>query len=358
MILLTHTCDGGGYSAHMIWHHILREQIEKHLGKDPEIAPPWESLLSEVSETYARFEKSNGSNQKEDDKFLEEIQSVARLGTYILDFAAGIWKSSAILDEVFGIDGGFVRSVEGWASLVHPDDRKMMLDYFANDVVGGSHHFDKEYRIIRKNSGEERWVHGLGRVDLDAEGRPLKMIGTIQDITDRKMAEIEIKKEQDRTRQYIDIVGAIIVVIDSRGIVSLVNRKGSEILGYSEQDIVGKNWFDTFIPKSQQEDLKNAFTKLVSGDISLEHYENRIVTAAGEERLIAWHNVLLKDEKGAVQATLSSGEDITEKNKQEEGLQKKTEELQRLNNLMIGREVKMIELKKEIESLKSKPEQG
>jgi two-component system, cell cycle sensor histidine kinase and response regulator CckA len=138
---------------------------------------------------------------REREQLLRESQTVARLGSYAVDVATGMWTSSAVMDECFGIDETYHRSVEGWAALIHPGDRAMMADYFRDEVVGRGRAFDKEYRIIRNDSKTERWVHGLGKLDFDAEGRPVRMHGTIQDITDRKRADEERAKLEAQLAQ-------------------------------------------------------------------------------------------------------------------------------------------------------------
>ena len=128
---------------------------------------------------------------KESELMLRESQQIARLGSYVTDLSAGFFASSQVLDEIFGIDEHYVRSVEGWTALIHPDWQQTMKDYLVHEVLGKGQSFDKEYKIIRQNTGEERWVHGLGRLEFDAFGAPKRMIGTIRDITDHKRAEEE-----------------------------------------------------------------------------------------------------------------------------------------------------------------------
>ena len=80
---------------------------------------------------------------------LDEVESVARIGSYAIDIASGRWTSSKGCDAIFGIDAGFERSVESWASLIHPGDRDAMVTYFAEDVVSRGQPFDRQYRIVR-----------------------------------------------------------------------------------------------------------------------------------------------------------------------------------------------------------------
>ena len=133
------------------------------------------------------------------------------------------------------------------------------------------------------------------------------------DIIQRQKAEALLRKERDKAQNYLDIAGVMIVVLQADQTVALINKKGAEILGYTVEDIIGKNWFETFVPARHQDQLQSHFLKLMEDEIeSVEHYENPVVTKAGIERLISWHNTVLKDEAGNITATLSSGEDISE----------------------------------------------
>jgi PAS domain S-box-containing protein len=140
---------------------------------------------------------------RESENLLRESQIIAGLGNYVLDIPSGKWSSSGVLDRLFGIDEAYERSIEGWSALIHPDDRTGMTEYFQNEVLGRRSVFDREYRIIRHNSGDERWVHGLGKLEFGAHGHPVKMHGTIRDITERKMSEEEIQKLNAELEQRI-----------------------------------------------------------------------------------------------------------------------------------------------------------
>jgi len=142
----------------------------------------------------------NERNERE--RILSEAQNIAKLGTYEMDILTGKWKSSSILDNIFEIDSDFEKTFENWSKIVHPEWRKDMVDYFINEVIGNKISFDKEYKIIRLIDKEERWVHGLGKLKFDKNNLPIKIVGTIRDITDRKMAELErIKITADLVRQ-------------------------------------------------------------------------------------------------------------------------------------------------------------
>ncbi|MCL5036527.1 MAG: PAS domain S-box protein [Chloroflexi bacterium] len=128
----------------------------------------------------------------------------------------------------------------------------------------------------------------------------------------RRRAEEALLDEKNRVREYLDIAGVIIVAIDASGVVSLINKKGCEVLGAAEAEVLGKNWFDNFIPERLRGDVKETFHKLLTGKIEpAEYFENPVLAKSGEEKVIFWHNAVLKDDEGNITGTLSSGEDVT-----------------------------------------------
>jgi PAS domain S-box-containing protein len=134
---------------------------------------------------------------RESEYFFKESQRLALIGSYKTDFKAGLWESSEALDQVFGIDQNYSRSIQGWLAIVHPQDLEMMERYLREDVLTEHKQFNKDYRIIRKSDGESRWVHGTGEVGFDTDGNVISLLGTIQDITERKLAEEGIKEKAD-----------------------------------------------------------------------------------------------------------------------------------------------------------------
>jgi len=121
--------------------------------------------------------------------------------------------------------------------------------------------------------------------------------------------------EAGRTRaeKYLELAGVMFLALDRKGNITLINRRGCDILGYPRDEIIGSNWFSRFITPSQRDTVKDVFMKLMEGEVvPVEYFENTVLNRDGEERVIAWHNTLLKNEKGEITGTLSSGEDITE----------------------------------------------
>ena len=167
--------------------------------------------------------------------WVRESQKAGQIGSYATDFTTGFWQSSEALDDIFGIDKNFVRSVEGWNRLVHPDQQDEMARYL-EQIIAQKIPFDKEYRIIRFNDKEERWVYGRGELSLAENGSPLKMFGTIQDITERKKSEELIALHS----QALESAANAIVITDREGKIISVNPAFTQFTGYSASEVIGK----------------------------------------------------------------------------------------------------------------------
>ncbi len=156
---------------------------------------------------------------------------------------------------------------------------------------------------------------------LSSNNETIGVVENFRDLTKHKGLWGRLREERNKAHQYLDIAGVIIVAINEEGIVSLINKKGCEVLGYTEEEIMGQNWFDLCVPESDRKERKDIFQKVMAGELDeAEDYENLIITKSGEERIIAWHNTTIRDEKGHIIGTLSSGEDITVRKQTEEEL--------------------------------------
>ena len=97
-----------------------------------------------------------------------------------------------------------------------------------------------------------------------------------------------------------------------------MNRYAYSLLGWTADELVGRDWIETCLPARTRDDLRTKFQTLLGGDLSV--VENHILTRSGEERLIEWRNRLLRDDHGRVIGTFSSGADITERHRAVEAL--------------------------------------
>ncbi len=134
--------------------------------------------------------------------------------------------------------------------------------------------------------------------------------------------------EQDRAQRYFDLAGTMIVALDVDGCVTKINRKGCEVLGYPVEEILGKSWFEHFLPDSVGPEVFQVFTEMMADRLEgMEYVENQVVDCAGRRHLIAWHNRLIRDDAGRIVGSLASGEDITYQRASERALRRSEQKL-------------------------------
>jgi PAS domain S-box-containing protein len=256
---------------------------------------------------------------RENRRLLNDAERLAGLGAWSWDIQRDVWE----LSENWRALHGFSRSAmttDELMSAAHPDDAEAIRREFEK-VKSGQGNYQIQHRIIRQDNGEVRVIQAFGEPRRGADGRIKRIVGAALDVTHRMSVEKALRSERDRAQKYLDVAGVIFVAINADEEVTLINRKGGEVLGYSQEEIVGKKWFDTFLPERGREQVKADFRRLMAGEITaVQHYENPVINRQGEERMIAWHNTVLRDDKGGIVGTLSSGEDVTERRQAEEAL--------------------------------------
>lgn len=205
--------------------------------------------------------------------------------------------------------------------LTYPDDLHTDLELMAQVLAGTLPRYSLEKRYRRKD-GSLIWANLTVSLIRDEEGAPEFFISVVEDISRAKAAEAEVRAQRDRAQTYLDLAGVMMVAVAADQTVSLINKKGCEMLGGSEAEILGRNWFESFIPERDRPEVMGVWADLLAGRVELVRYhENPIQTLSGEERLIAWNNVVFEGPDGQVSGTLSSGEDITERRRAEAELQ-------------------------------------
>ncbi|MCK4510149.1 PAS domain S-box protein, partial [bacterium] len=217
-------------------------------------------------------------------------------------------------DEVEGTD---------YASTFVPEPNRPRLAEIFEQLVRNRRPTLNENKLLTK-SGEELLVEWHGRPVIGDDGEFECFFGVGINITEHRRAQEELQSRRDEAQRYLDLTGVIFLGLDLDGRVTLINRKGCEILGGAEDDITGQNWFDTFVPQKSRQQVREVFEGLISDEDAgaLDDHESEILTLAGEKRVFEWHSALERDAEGRVVGTMSSGVDVTER--------KRAEDVQRL----------------------------
>jgi PAS domain S-box-containing protein len=195
--------------------------------------------------------------------------------------------------------------------LTAAEDMERTQSLFDEVRRGGTTAFNYEKRFLRKD-GETVWGAVTTAWQLDARGTPLHAVGLIQDITGRKQAEQILRESQRRFNEMLANIRLCAVILDRDASIVFANDFLLELSGWQRPEILGRNWFECFIPETVASRVREIFTTTMEDGSYPATYENEILTRQGELRLIRWNNTLLRSAEGEIIGAASIGENITE----------------------------------------------
>jgi PAS domain S-box-containing protein len=269
-------------------------------------------------------EKSTYEAIKDREFWLSESQRVARIGSYVFDVKSGTYTSSPTLDEIFGIDPGFKHDLDTFMNIVHPEDRQQFTKYL-EEVLSEKKPFTFEHRIVRPSDKAERWMWSKGELMLDTAGEPTCMFGTIQDITDRKLAEETQDRERILLRTLIDNLPSAVFVKDNEYRKTVVNSQHVKAVAAhlgslglnSPKDVLGKTDFDLY-PRDLAERYLEEDRRIIRDGDSILNKEVTVVNADGRKSWLLESKVPLRDKDGRIKGLIGIMTDITAQKEAEE----------------------------------------
>jgi len=166
---------------------------------------------------------------------LAEAQRIGHMGNWEFDLIQDTGQFSDETYHIFGVAADYGESFKSFFRRVHPDDRRLVKQ--ANQKAFKTGGFSNvQYRIIRLD-GSVRFVQASGECYRDESGKPCRIFGTIQDVTDRKLANELVYK----LSQAVDQAGGSIMITNKAGIIEYVNPAFTKITGYSAEDAIGQS---------------------------------------------------------------------------------------------------------------------
>lgn len=241
-------------------------------------------------------------------------QKMAKIGHYVLDVQSGHWTCSAQLEEIFGIGPDVPRLIASWIRMIHPDYRKKMSRYFEEEVLGNHQPFDQEYKIINMRTRQERWVHGVGELKIDSDGRVLEMFGTIQDITEKRRAEKVIREQDQFMRTAINSIPGSIFWKDTQRVYQGCNQVFAKAAGVgTPAAIIGKTDYDLVWRRSEADAFRFYDQRVMERLEPEYHIIEQQMQAGGKEVWLDTNKVPMFDDDGQLIGVLGTFEDITER---------------------------------------------
>jgi two-component system sensor histidine kinase UhpB len=311
----------------------------------------WTFILVTAVMMYALIVRSKIASTKTN---LKLRQSEAKFRQVVESNMIGIifWSAGGIIvdaNDAFLKITGYTRAelLDGrvnWLAMTPPEFRE--ADERAGEErrsVGSSFPYEKEY--IRKDGSRVPVLIGIATL-AEANGTH---IAFVLEITERKNVEQALRKSERQLREILEKIQLVSVIFDRNGVLMFCNDFLLNLTGLRREEVIGRNWFETFVPRDQRDLIGFTFREMSKKAATPPHIEYEIETRLGQRRTISWSNTLLRDTNGTIIGITGIGEDVTERRQSERKLVNSYEQSRALSaRLQLVREEERIRIAREI----------
>jgi PAS domain S-box-containing protein len=256
---------------------------------DPQTSEvPGQSALTEQLrhdlETLAKERDDAFRALQEREAELARIQRIGKVGGFEVDLREGVQNRRS--PEYLMIHGlppeARNETLKDWLKRVHPDDREQALKYFQDALTGGGREYNSQYRIIRPNDGQTRWVHVVAEFERNTDGRALRLVGAHIDVTDRMLAQETLRESEERFRLIANSAPVPMWVTKLDRTRLFANQAYLDFLALPFEEAIVFDWRKALHP----EDLPRILQEQIAGESSLKPFvlEARYRRADGEWR--------------------------------------------------------------------------
>jgi PAS domain S-box-containing protein len=257
---------------------------------------------------------------RESERSLKAAQRIGHVGSWELDVAT---ENLTWSDEVYRIYGfepqGFVPTYEKFLTILHPEDHERTQEQ-VDAALRGDTEYDIDFRFVQPD-GKLGWVHCNGEVIRDEQGKPLRLVGTQVDVTERRQAEEMLRMSAEKLRLTIDHSPLGVCTVDHRGNFTEANPAYERITGYSLEELHKLTFFDITHPDDRSKNW-NLFQDMSSGEKAGFKMEKKYVRKNGSVIFVAIHAEAIRDAAGKPLFGLAIVEDITERKRAEDDLRR------------------------------------
>ena len=253
-----------------LYRHGRPEQVWMNLDYSPvlnEAGRP-AGVIAIVVETTQRIVAERLLKDSEND--LARVQKIARVGGVTVDLRNGFDSGPRSPEylEIHGLSPDAIDTHEDWIRRLHPEDRERAVQHFVATINGAELRYSSEYRIVRPNDGQVRWIACEAEIERDETGRPLRLVGAHMDITERTLAKELLRETEERFRLIANSAPVPMWVSKLDGTRGFVNQAYLDFLGVPYQEAIVFDWRGILHPDDQARIVKES----VAGEASLKPF--------------------------------------------------------------------------------------
>ena len=257
-------------------------------------------------------------NIKNSEKQYKDAQELAGLGHWVLDLETNQLHWSDEIYRIFEINAEqFKATYEGFVNTIHPDDREFVNKAYT-DSISNRADYDIEHRLLMQD-GRIKYVHEHCETDYNDDGKPLKSMGTVLDITERKLTELALQESNDKFRALTETTQDFIWEVAADGVYTYCSPQTIDILGYRPEELLGKSPMD-IMSKEEAERVGAFFKKVVAQQAPIKEFENTNLTKQGREVILETSGQPFFNNRGELQGYRGIDRDITHRKQAERAL--------------------------------------
>jgi len=258
---------------------------------------------------------------RQDERIFDFIQSSALDGLWYWDLENTVeeWMNPRFW-TVLGYDPEEMpHKSAAWKDIIHPEDLKVATENFTRHCEDPNHPYDQTVRYTHRN-GSTIWIRCRGMAIRDEEGKPVRMLGAHQDVTDLKQKEADLLATEARFNQLAASRGSVVWEVDAQGRFTYLSSSVESVLGYQSQELVGKSHFYDLHPEADRDSFKEAVFEAFGRRESFKNFENQVVTKSGTTLWISTNGLPVIDADGELIGYQGVDTDITERKQDEKQL--------------------------------------
>ena len=256
---------------------------------------------------------------RSDEKLFDFLQEAALDGLWYLDLEnpEEEWMNPKFWTVLGHDPAEMPHQSSTWQTIIHPEDLQIAIRNLARHCEDPEFPYDQTVRYTHKN-GSTVWIRCRGMAIRDNEGKPIRMLGAHQDVTELKEKEQALRRRDARFNQLAEISGSFAWEVDAEGRYTYLSSSIHTVLGYRPEELVDKGYFYDLCPMGEREAFKVEAFALLNKKEVLRNYENQALTKEGARLTLSTNGQPIVDREGRLLGYQGVDTDITQRKRDED----------------------------------------